>query len=88
MPKSQNRKAPQDTSATLLQQLIYRAAFNRHELTTTPRSDGGWTILLSPGIDPGTFRVRNLAHMAKAYGLKCEILGSPAPNDVEPNILG
>ncbi|QYO75553.1 hypothetical protein [Devosia salina] len=61
----------------LLSQLIYRAGFDRHELEIVEGKDGGF-IRLPAGMDPITFKVRDLGHMLKSYGLPYEIMTDPA----------
>ena len=61
----------------LLSQLIYRAGFDRHELEIVGGEDGQF-IRLPAGTDPMTFKVRDLGHMLKSYGLPYEIMTDPA----------
>lgn len=64
-------------AAALLSQLIYRAGFDRHELEIVEGESGG-SIRLPAGTDPMTFKVRDLGHMLKSYGLPYEIMTDPA----------
>lgn len=64
-------------AVALLSQLIYRAGFDRHELEIVEGEIGG-RIRLPAGTDPMTFKVRDLGHMLKSYGLPYEIMTDPA----------
>lgn len=61
----------------LLVQIMYRAGFGRDELGITGGDTGGGLIRLPAGLDPGAFKVRDLGHMLKAYGLPYEIVAGP-----------
>lgn len=63
----------------LLAQLIYRAGFDRNELELSGESPTTKILLLPQGVDPDCFKVRDLGHMLKAYGLPYEIIARPGP---------
>ena len=75
MPGNTRHHCPVTT--TLLRQLIYRAGFGRDELDILQDGLDGGTIRLPSGMDPLTFRVRDLGDMLKAYGLPYEIALDP-----------
>jgi hypothetical protein len=75
MPK--NTVHASSEALAMLPQLIYRAGFAHGELQILHHEQGGGIIRLPAGHDPTTFRVRDLGHMLKAYGLPYEILSAP-----------
>ncbi|MFD2649144.1 hypothetical protein ACFSX5_15245 [Devosia albogilva] len=72
-----NTRHPRPVGNTLLPQLIYRAGFARDELEVMEGDFGGGSIRLPSGLDPMTFRVRDLGYMLEAYGLPYEIISDP-----------
>ncbi|MBU1336907.1 MAG: hypothetical protein KJ944_10015 [Alphaproteobacteria bacterium] len=66
-------------ASTLLLHLIHRAGFAPDELTIVQSDVVGGSVRLPVGLDPMSFRVRDLGYMLKAYGLPYEIIAHPGP---------